>query len=133
MRIERARIALIDDDPAWADTLVEYLGGKGFEARYEADPVHGLALLQREPFAVAVIDYHLPGTDGLELVRQARQRGVAVSVILVSNDDDPQLARRARAEGLQLLSKDAGPHVLVQVLEQRLKDGPPARDLLTAQ
>src|SRR5262249_55369226 len=110
-----------------AEAWGEYFSDKGFTPRCEADPAHGLALLEREPVPVAVVDYHMPGMDGLALVREVRRRGLPVQVILVSSDDDPGLARRAQAEGLMLLSKAAAPRVLLQTVEQALKSLEPTR------
>ena len=121
MSKERARIALIDDDRLWAEALSEYLADKGFMIRYAEDPFRGLALLEEEPPALAVVDYHMPGMDGLELVRQARRRGLPVPILLVSSDDDPTLVRRVQAEGLRLLSKSVAPRFLLQTVEQTLK------------
>jgi DNA-binding response OmpR family regulator len=121
MSEERVRIALIDDDRLWAEALSEYLADKGFTTRYAEDAFRGLALLEEEPLALAVVDYHMPGMNGLELVRQVRRRGLPVPIILVSSDDDPALARRAQAEGLQLLSKSATPRFLLQTVEQTLR------------
>ncbi|HYT93826.1 MAG TPA: response regulator [Gemmataceae bacterium] len=122
MRRTRIPIALIDDDRLWAETLAEFLDEKGFAAHCAEGGVRGLALLEKTPFSVAVVDLHMPDMDGLELVRQVRRRRIPVEVILISNDDDPFLAQRlTQEEGLPFLSKSAVPRLLVQTVEQALK------------
>ena len=122
MGTKRARIALIDDDRLWAETLAEYLGGKGFATQHADSGGRGLALLEHNPFAVALVDFHMPDMDGLELVREVRRRALPVEVILVSNDNDPFLAHRlTHEERLPFLSKGAVPRLLLPALERALE------------
>lgn len=111
------RIALIDDDRAWLETLAEFLGGKGFQVRTAVGGSGGLALLEQGDIGVAVVDFHMPGCDGLELLRQLRQRRRDVGVLLMSSDDDPRLPERALAAGAAaFLSKNLAPVLLLRSL-----------------
>lgn len=113
------RIVLIDDNRAWLETLAEYLREKGCTVFTASDAPQGLAHLTRNDVALVVCDYHLPGLNGLELVRQLRKQQKDVAVLMVSSEEEPALAARALAEGARaFLAKTTSPNVLLRQLRQ---------------
>jgi DNA-binding response OmpR family regulator len=115
------RVALIDDDRNWLDTLAEYLGDRGYRVETALGGSRGLRLLERGGVGLAVVDFHMPDLDGLELLRQLRRRRLNVDVLLMSSDDDPALATRVRAAGAAgFLSKNTPPGLLLRALTQTL-------------
>lgn len=117
----RRRIALIDDDRAWLDTLAEYLRDRGFHVHTAQGARSGLALLEEFDAAAVVIDFHMPDMDGLQLLRQLRQRRQDLDVLLLSGEDDPLLESRALAAGaVAFLSKSTAPALLLRRLLQTL-------------
>jgi DNA-binding response OmpR family regulator len=114
-------IVLIDDDRGWRETLSEYLQARGFDVRTAEVPSRGLRLLEDDDVKMAVIDYRMPEMNGLELLRRIRQRGLPVSVVVVSGEDDPALAARLLEAGAQAyLSKGTAPRLLLQKLVRML-------------
>lgn len=77
-------IALVDDDADLRTALRFALEVEGFQVEtFES----GEALLLRAPFvgsACIVLDYRLPGIDGLETLRQLRRRGVETPVVVIT-------------------------------------------------
>jgi CheY-like chemotaxis protein len=114
-------IILIDDNRSWLETLAEYLEDRGFEVHTAEGGDRGLALLEKNGVALAVVDFDMPGMTGLELLRQVRQQGRNVTVLLLSSEDDPKLPEQARAEGAKaFLSKSTAPGRLLRELVQLL-------------
>jgi DNA-binding response OmpR family regulator len=122
-------ILLIDDDPAWLETLADCLRHEGLAVRTADRPQLGLALLEAsDAIGAVVIDFRMPEMDGLELLRQIRRRRRHLPVVLLSGEDDPALAARALAEGARaFLPKPTAPRVLLARLRQLLTAPPPAR------
>jgi DNA-binding response OmpR family regulator len=115
------RLALIDDDRTWLETLAEYLRDKGYGVETALGGARGLRLLERGGIGLAVVDFHMPDLDGLELLRQLRRRRLDVDVLLMSSDDDPGLPGRVRAAGASaFLSKNTAPALLLRALTQTL-------------
>jgi DNA-binding response OmpR family regulator len=115
------RLALIDDDRAWLDTLAEYLHDRGYGVETALGGKRGLNLLERGGIGLAVVDFHMPDLDGLELLGQLRRRRLSVDVLLMSSDDDPTLPPRVRAAGAAaFLSKNTAPPLLLTRLTQTL-------------
>jgi DNA-binding response OmpR family regulator len=112
-----AQILLIDDDRGWLDTLSDFLHERGFEVSTAEAPLDGEDVLVQLDFLVAVIDYHMPDMDGLELLRRIRSQRPEVGVLLLSSEDDPSVARRALEEGASaFLSKTTAPALLLRKL-----------------
>ncbi len=117
------RVALIDDDRAWLETLAEYLSDRGYGVETALGGRRGLRLLERGGIGLAVVDFHMPDLDGVELLRQLRRRRLNVDVLLMSSDDDPALPRRVLREGASaFLSKNEPPGFLLRALTRTLAD-----------
>lgn len=115
------RIALIDDDRTWRETLAEYLRDRGFSVYPAEGARRGLDVLDANDIRLAVIDFHMPDMDGLELLRRLRQRGRRVAALLLSSDDDPTLPERALAEGARaFLKKTVPPGLFLRLLNEGL-------------
>src|SRR5258708_11447350 len=89
------RIALIDNDRAWLETLSDFLGTKGWLVHTAEGGLRGLELLARNEVALVVVDFHMPDLDGLELIRQVRARCQNLRVLLLSSEEAPELPARS--------------------------------------
>jgi DNA-binding response OmpR family regulator len=67
-------VLMIEDDERLAGMVAAYLAPHGFAIRHAATAQAGLALLQddREAFALVLLDLMLPDADGLDVCRQIR-------------------------------------------------------------
>jgi DNA-binding response OmpR family regulator len=115
------QLLLIDDNRAWLDTLADYLEQNGFEVSTAQAGKPGLDLLEQSGIRVAVVDLNMPEMDGLELLRELRQRHQNVAVLVLSNEDDPEVPQRVLEEGAKaFLSKSIPPVQLLRALLQAL-------------
>ena len=63
------------------------------------NPSEALGMLRAGCFDAIVTDHQLGGESGCELIAQARRRGVACPILMVTAGDDPTLERAAYAAG----------------------------------
>src|ERR1700754_4403917 len=87
-------ICIVDDDEAVRDSLSMLLESGGLTTRsYESADAFLEAGLEvdAQDMACLILDLHMPGTSGLELLRTLRQRGVSRPVFVVSGRRDPML------------------------------------------
>jgi DNA-binding NarL/FixJ family response regulator len=114
-------IVLIDDNLAWLEALAEFLRRRGLATETARDAEEGLALLERRPPAVVVVDLHMPGMDGLEFLRQLRRNRRDVAVLVVSSDDEPDTVARALAAGARgFVPKNTPPSLLWRAVQRTL-------------
>lgn len=81
---------LIEDDAKTARALAQGLRGEGCEAAIAKTGEEGFFLLSSESFDVVVLDWMLPGRDGIEVLKTLRARGTKTPVLLLTARDAVQ-------------------------------------------
>ena len=79
----RPRILCVDDDPQTLRYVRDALSGAGYAPIVTADPEEVFRLMEREEPRLVLLDLVLPGTDGIELMREIRE-AADVPVIFLS-------------------------------------------------
>jgi DNA-binding response OmpR family regulator len=79
-----ATILLIDDDPLVAFTVERMLQGGGFEVVRAPDGEKGLKALQGQKIDLVITDIIMPVKEGIETIREIRERNATLPVIAVS-------------------------------------------------
>ena len=92
-------LLVVDDDPATAALLVAMVEHEGYRCAIAADADEAMEMLQDDEFAVALVDIHMPGENGLELVERALAVHPFLAVVMVTGVDDPQIAELALQSG----------------------------------
>src|ERR1700742_1404550 len=78
------RILVVEDDPETAGQLVESLTTSGYEVDLAASGNEALSRGASCDYAVITIDRMLPDIDGITVMRQLRDDGVAAPILIVS-------------------------------------------------
>jgi len=78
------RILIIEDDLEAADWLGKGLQESGHICDHASDGETGLALAVSEPYDVLIIDRMLPKMDGLEIIRNVRDQGIKIPILILS-------------------------------------------------
>jgi DNA-binding NtrC family response regulator len=88
---------IVDDEVRVAFFLTEGLKGLGEEYEVLTTGSAELALEQvhRQPFDLAVIDYRLPGINGLDLIRRLQEICPGTQTILITAYSSPELEDEA--------------------------------------
>jgi len=81
------RVLLIEDDAKTARALASGLRSEGFESMTANTGEEGFFLLSRESFDFVILDWMLPGRDGIEVLRTLRARGAKTPVLLLTARD----------------------------------------------
>jgi len=94
-------IYLIDDQQSVRDALGEMLSVFGFETEKFESADAFLKVLDPSRPACIVADVRMPGTDGIELVRELGNKGISLPVILISGHADIPMAVAAIKAGAE--------------------------------
>ena len=81
------RILVIEDEDAIADFVAQGLREEGFTVERARDGDEGWHYLQSGAWDVVVLDWWLPGPDGLTLLRRFRQAGRRTPVLFLTARD----------------------------------------------
>ncbi len=91
---EPLRVLAVDDEPEALRYIRDVLVKSGYEPLLTADPEEARRLAEDERPQLILLDLMLPGTDGIELMREIR-RTADIPVIFVSAYGQDQLVARA--------------------------------------
>lgn len=81
-----AKILVVEDEKALADSIAEWLAGEGHRLHSIYNGDAALELLKRESdFDIIILDIMLPGLGGLELCRQYRGHGGNARILMVTS------------------------------------------------
>jgi two-component system copper resistance phosphate regulon response regulator CusR len=81
------RILVIEDEPPIADFIVRGLREEGFTVEHAADSESAWHALQGGSWDIVLLDWWLPGVDGLTLLRRYRQAGQTAPVLFLTARD----------------------------------------------
>ncbi len=98
-------VLVVDDDPDVLGSLRFSLEVEGYRVRTYAD---GEAILS-DPLlpdsGCLVVDFHIPGNDGLSVIDRLRARQVEMPAILITSAPPAAVVRRAAAAGVPIVEK----------------------------
>jgi two-component system, NtrC family, response regulator HydG len=115
----RARVVVADDEASARSGLAMLLRDEGFEVAVAEDGAKALVLVQESAPDVLVTDLRMPGLDGIELLRRAREVQPEIIVVLMTAFAEVETAVRAMKEGAeQYLTKPLQIDELVLVLHR---------------
>ena len=78
------RVLVVDDHAAARESIAEVLVHANYEVVCTSSAVEALPTLEKKAFDVVVTDLQMHGMDGLELIRQIRQRRMPVQVLMIT-------------------------------------------------
>jgi CheY-like chemotaxis protein len=77
-------ILVVDDDPDTCRNLADILTDLGYRVDTAPDGPAALALIRDKPYDVALLDFKMPGMNGLELYREIKKLRAGTVAIIVS-------------------------------------------------
>jgi len=120
---EHGLVFVVDGDGAVRRSLRFALGIDGFAVETFADAETFLRLADVRPRACLVVDYHLQGMNGIELIERLRSRDCRMPAVLTVTNPTPALVRKVAAVGVGLVEKPLLGSALLdrihEALEQR--------------
>ena len=123
--MDRVRILMADDEPAFLDILRFYLREKGWLIETAEDGLKALELLTDTDYDLAPLDLYMPGRNGVEVVQAAREENVRTDFILMTGDAAGEGALQKALEAgkmgaLAFLKKPFGPNKLIHAIRSVL-------------
>ena len=100
------RVLMIDDNVEFAENVQEILIDEGVEVQVAADGPTGLQMIADNRYDLVITDMHMPGMNGLEIIRYIKEKRPGLPVIVISAYARDELLEAAEKEGaLSILPK----------------------------
>lgn len=81
------RIMIVEDETELCDAIAEGLMLDGYAVDKSYDGSEACELLLTEPYDLVILDWNLPGMDGLEILREVRRGNRDMKVLILSARD----------------------------------------------
>jgi two-component system, NtrC family, nitrogen regulation response regulator NtrX len=127
------QVLVVDDVPAMAEQYAYDLRRVGkYDAVIAAGGDEALDLLGREAIDCVVLDLEMPGTDGFEVLRRLKQRGIDVPVIVYTGTGSyDRCVQAVRLGAYAFIDKAEPVERLVQEIENAVSRGRLVTELRT--
>jgi len=110
-------VHVVDDDEAVRDSMRALLESYGIEVYAYASAREFLVADPAQPGGCVLVDLHMPGMGGLELLEALQAQGSRIPVIAITGRSDSMLKERAtRAGAVTLLEKPVSDEALLSTL-----------------
>ena len=115
------KVYVVDDDEAVRDSMRAVLESFGIDVTDYASAGDFLTRVSAPIDGCMLLDLHMPGMSGLELLELMRRRGWNLPVIVITGRSDDLLKERAlRAGVVALLDKPVDESTLMNALDRAL-------------
>jgi CheY-like chemotaxis protein len=112
-------ILLVDDNPDACATAAKLLWAWGYQADIAHDGPGALKLVEQKKYGLAIIDYQLPGMNGIELFRRMREIQPDITGIFLTGFTTIEVVSPAIEAGiLRVLPKPVDFKELMPIIEE---------------
>jgi two-component system, NtrC family, nitrogen regulation response regulator NtrX len=116
------RLLIVDDDQSTLASLSRAFRMAGYEAVVCDNAARAITLLKSERFDLVFSDVVMPAKDGLTMLAEVRELGIATPIIMISGQATVEMAVRAtRLGAVDFLEKPISSEKLLLTVENALK------------
>jgi DNA-binding response OmpR family regulator len=127
-----ATILLVEDEVELARVIVRELEAAGFAVRWSADGETALRLVAEAAPEIVVLDWMLPGIDGLEVLRRLRQTSAVPVLMLTARGEEVDRVVGLEVGADDYLTKPFGARELVARVRALLRRHERLQEMLAA-
>ena len=100
-RIKNMKILLVDDDEWIRDSLSLFFEAEGCNLRTFKTAEEGMEAVKQQAYDIVISDYKLPGMDGLEFLRQVKEKQPNAFEILITAYANCEILKEAEMMGVK--------------------------------
>jgi len=116
---DKLKVLVIDDERYFTEELVAFFQHSGFDACQANSGAEGLSMLEEEVYDLLILDVKLPGIDGLDILKDVKEKYQNLEVIIVSAHGDIDTVIKAMRLGALDYLRKPFRHLDIQIAIQR--------------
>ena len=101
-KLKEKRILLVDDDEWIRDSLSLYFEGEGCHLQAVETAEEGMEELKRQDYDIIIVDYRLPGMDGLGFLEKIKASHPDALTLLITAYGSKDVFLKAKNIGVQV-------------------------------
>ena len=82
--MKKTRVLIVDDEQKTLDLIEEYLLGHDFDVTTAMSGEQAVAFVQKDLFHIAIVDLHLPGMTGSELLKSIKKIRSDIQAVMIT-------------------------------------------------
>jgi DNA-binding NtrC family response regulator len=95
----QTNVLLVDDETEFASALAERLRLRSYNVRAVFHPEDAIVAVQSDPPDVVLLDFRMPGMDGIEVLKIIKKIDPAIEVIMLTGHGDVSSVEEAIKNG----------------------------------
>ena len=117
--MKNIKVLFVDDEEEFVKSLAERLRMRDLGSEIALNGKEALAKLGEKLPDVMILDFHLPGIDGLTVLEQVKKTYPEVQVIMLTAHGTPEVQKKARDLGaFDYLQKPVGIDKVTKTIEK---------------
>jgi len=118
------KILVVDDEPIVLNCCQRILEDQGHTVHLVGSADEAITAMEDEPFEVLLVDIMMPVRDGIDLVREIKEKWPGTSIIVMTGDSTPETVRKSRsAKADRFIAKPFTPDELLEILRPIISQG----------
>ncbi len=119
------RVLVLDDEPEMRKALQRLLRSYGFRVETHGRGEDLLASLQAGLPDCIVLDLHMPGISGFDVLATLKSDRIRTPVVVITGHDEPSTEQRVRSSGVvAYFTKPVDESALISAIEQAVSSSP---------
>jgi formate/nitrite transporter len=116
------KMLIIDDEEIVLKSCRKIFEAEGFAVVTTANPQEGLKLVSESTFDVILVDWMMPGFDGMDVVEEIDKRSPNSAVVMISGYPSVGRATEAMKRGaMDYVSKPFRPEEIIEVVKKAVR------------
>lgn len=116
------KMLVIDDEEIVLKSCRKIFEAEGFEVATAADPQEGLKMVSENNYDVVLVDWMMPGLDGMDVVEEISGRSPNTVTVMISGHPSVGRATEAMKRGaMDYMSKPFKPEEIIQVVNRAMR------------
>jgi formate transporter len=116
------KMLIIDDDEIVLKSCRKIFESEGFEVTTTENPQEGLNLVMGKSFDVILVDWMMPGFDGMDVVEEIDKRSPNSAMVMISGHPSVGRATEAMKRGaMDYLAKPFKPQEIIDVVKKAVR------------